>query len=239
MNPSRPGQHRRSGIGLTSGRVRDRLADSLRDRGIRSLEILEQIRRTPRHLFIDEALERYAYNDNALPIGAGQTISQPYVVALMTQALLMEEDGRMRRPAKVLEVGCGSGYQTAILAPLVRSLFSIERIGSLLAEARPLLVELGCNNVRFRHADGMLGWPGQAPRPRRRCRRPCWTSWRRVGVSSFPWATIPARNSCASRVGKAVTCARAWRRSPSSRCYRGRADAGPDDGNGAGPACRF
>ena len=163
MNVSRTGQRRRSGIGLTSARVRDRLADSLRDRGIRSTEVLEQIRRTPRHLFIEEALERYAYNDNALPIGSGQTISQPYVVALMTEALLMEEDGSMRRPAKVLEVGCGSGYQTAILSPLVRSVFSIERIGSLLAEARPLLAELGCNNVRFRHGDGMLGWPGQAP----------------------------------------------------------------------------
>ena len=163
MNVARSGQRRRSGIGLTSARVRDRLADTLRGRGIRSPEILEQIRRTPRHLFIEEALERYAYNDNALPIGSGQTISQPYVVALMTQALLMEEDGRMRRPAKVLEVGCGSGYQTAILSPLVRSLFSIERIGSLLAEARPLLAELGCRNVRFRHGDGMLGWPGQAP----------------------------------------------------------------------------
>ena len=163
MNFARSGQRRRSGIGLTSARVRDRLADTLRGRGIRSPEILEQIRRTPRHLFIEEALERYAYNDNALPIGSGQTISQPYVVALMTQALLMEEDGRMRRPARVLEVGCGSGYQTAILSPLVRSLFSIERIGSLLAEARPLLAELGCRNVRFRHGDGMLGWPGQAP----------------------------------------------------------------------------
>ena len=159
MSTSRPGQRRRSGIGLTSARVRDRLADSLRDRGIRSPEVLEQIRRTPRHLFIEEALERYAYNDNALPIGSGQTISQPYVVALMTQALLMEEDGRMRRPAKVLEVGCGSGYQTAILAPLVRSVFSIERIGSLLAEARPLLAELGCNCLLYTSPsprDGLL-----------------------------------------------------------------------------------
>ena len=163
MTAPHRGARRRSGIGLTSARVRDRLADTLRDRGIRSLEVLEQIRRTPRHLFIDEALERYAYNDNALPIGCGQTISQPYVVALMTQALLMDEDGRMRRPQKVLEVGCGSGYQTAVLAPLVRHLYSIERIGSLLAEARPLLAELGCSNVRFRHGDGMLGWPGQAP----------------------------------------------------------------------------
>ena len=163
MTASHSGARRRSGIGLTSARVRDRLADTLRDRGIRSVEVLEQIRRTPRHLFIDEALERYAYNDNALPIGCGQTISQPYVVALMTQALLMEDDGRMRRPGKVLEVGCGSGYQTAVLSPLVRRLFSIERIGPLLAEARPLLAELGCSNVRFRHGDGMLGWPGQAP----------------------------------------------------------------------------
>lgn len=163
MNSSHAARRRRSGIGLTSARVRDRLADSLRKRGIQSEEVLEGIRRTPRHLFIDEALERYAYNDNALPIGSGQTISQPYVVAMMTQALLMDEDGRMRYPAKVLEVGCGSGYQTAVLSPLVRQLFSIERIGSLLHTARPLLAELGCNNVRFRHADGMLGWPGQAP----------------------------------------------------------------------------
>ncbi len=163
MTGAQSTQRRQSGIGLTSARARDRLADSLRERGIRSAEVLEQIRRTPRHLFIDEALERYAYNDNALPIGSGQTISQPYVVALMTQALLMDDDGGMRRPGKVLEVGCGSGYQTAILAPLVQSLFSIERIGSLLAATRPLLAELRCNNVRFRHGDGMLGWPGQAP----------------------------------------------------------------------------
>ena len=163
MNSSHAARRRRRGIGLTSARVRDRLADTLRERGIQSEEVLEAIRRTPRHLFIDEALERYAYNDNALPIGSGQTISQPYVVAIMTQALLMDEDGRMRRPAKVLEVGCGSGYQTAVLSPLVRQLFSMERIGSLFDTARPLLAELGCSNVRFRHGDGMLGWPGQAP----------------------------------------------------------------------------
>ena len=163
MSRSSSAPHRRSGIGLTSARVRDRLAEQLRQRGIRSPEVLEQIRRTPRHLFIDEALERYAYRDNAMPIGSGQTISQPYVVALMTQALLMDEDGRMRRPGKVLEVGTGSGYQTAILSPLVGQLFSIERIRPLLDSARPLLRELGCRNARFRHGDGMLGWPGQAP----------------------------------------------------------------------------
>ncbi len=163
MSGSKSALRRRSGIGLTSARARERLAEQLQQRGIRSQEVLEQIRRAPRHLFIEEALERYAYRDNALPIGAGQTISQPYVVALMTEALLMDEDGRMRRPRKVLEVGCGSGYQTAILAPLVRQLFAIERIRSLLDSARPLLRELGCGNVRFRHGDGAQGWPGQAP----------------------------------------------------------------------------
>ncbi len=163
MNGPQSALRRRSGIGLTSSRARQRLAEQLQRRGIRSQEVLEQIRRAPRHLFIDEALERYAYQDNALPIGAGQTISQPYVVALMTQALLMDEDGRMRRPGKVLEVGSGSGYQTAILAPLVRRLFAIERIRSLLESARPLLRELGCENVRLRHGDGAQGWPGQAP----------------------------------------------------------------------------
>lgn len=163
MSRSHSALHRRSGIGLTSARARGRLAEQLQQRGIRSPEILERIRRTPRHLFIDEALERYAYRDNALPIGAGQTISQPYVVALMTQALLMDGDGRIRRPGKVLEVGSGSGYQTAILAPLVGRLFCMERIRSLLDSAGPLLRELGCANVRFRHGDGMLGWPGQAP----------------------------------------------------------------------------
>ncbi len=163
MSSAQSGLRRRSGIGLTSARARDRLAEQLEQRGIRSQEVLEQIRRAPRHLFIDEALERYAYQDNALPIGAGQTISQPYVVALMTQALLMDDDGRMRRPGKVLEVGSGSGYQTAILSPLVRQLFAIERIRSLLDSSRPLLRELDCGNVRFRHGDGKEGWPGQAP----------------------------------------------------------------------------
>ena len=163
MSSSQSGLHRRSGIGLTSARARDRLAEELEQRGICSQEVLEQIRSTPRHLFIDEALERYAYRDNALPIGAGQTISQPYVVALMTQALLMDDDGRMRRPGKVLEVGSGCGYQTAVLAPLVRQLFAMERIRSLLDSSRPLLRELGCGNVRFRHGDGKQGWPGQAP----------------------------------------------------------------------------
>ena len=156
-------RNRRSGIGLTSARARDRLAEQLQKRGIRNRQVLEQIRRTPRHLFIDEALERHAYSDNALPIGSGQTISQPYVVALMTEALLMDEDGTMRYPGKVLEVGSGSGYQTAVLSPLVRQLFSIERIRSLLDASRPLVRELGCENVRFRHGDGMQGWPGQAP----------------------------------------------------------------------------
>ena len=124
--------------------------------------ILDRIRSVPRHLFVDEALESRAYEDNALPIGQGQTISQPYIVALMTQALLAE-NGELRVSKKVLEIGTGSGYQTAILAPLVGQIFSIERVGSLLEAARKRLASLGVANVRFRHDDGHRGWPGQAP----------------------------------------------------------------------------
>jgi protein-L-isoaspartate(D-aspartate) O-methyltransferase len=116
----------------------------------------------PRHLFVDEALSSRAYEDSALPIGQGQTISQPWVVALMTQALL-EQDGRLEPLNKVLEVGSGCGYQTAVLAPFVRQLFSIERVGSLLADTRQRLRTLGISNIRFRHEDGFGGWPGQAP----------------------------------------------------------------------------
>jgi protein-L-isoaspartate(D-aspartate) O-methyltransferase len=115
----------------------------------------------PRHLFIDEALASRAYEDSALPIGQGQTISQPYIVALMTQALI--EDGETRHLDKVLEVGTGCGYQTAVLAPLVGQLFTIERIASLQRAAKQRLAALGFGNIRFRHGDGLEGWPGQAP----------------------------------------------------------------------------
>jgi protein-L-isoaspartate(D-aspartate) O-methyltransferase len=150
------------GIGMTSARTRDRLIRRLQDGGIRQPEILERIRTVPRHLFVDEALSSRAYEDNALPIGQGQTISQPFVVALMSQALL-EDDGGMRHPEKVLEVGTGCGYQTAILAPFVKQIFSMERVAPLLRETRTRLAGLGVSNVRFRHEDGFMGWPGQAP----------------------------------------------------------------------------
>lgn len=151
------------GIGMTSARTRERLVQRLQAEGIRQPEILDRIRSVPRHLFVDEALSSRAYEDNALPIGKGQTISQPYIVALMTHALLDDGAGGLRRPAKVLEIGTGCGYQTAILAPFVRQLFSIERIASLLSDARERLRVLKVGNVRFRNDDGFGGWPGQAP----------------------------------------------------------------------------
>jgi protein-L-isoaspartate(D-aspartate) O-methyltransferase len=150
------------GIGMTSARTRERLVQRLVANGIGNSEILDRIRNVPRHLFVDEALESRAYEDSALPIGHGQTISQPFIVALMTQALLEQGDG-ISRPKKVLEVGTGCGYQTAVLSPLVGQLFTIERVRSLLQSARTRLAELGCQNIRYRHGDGMRGWPGQAP----------------------------------------------------------------------------
>jgi len=150
------------GIGMTSARTRDRLVQRLRNEGIRHTEILERIRTVPRHLFVDEALSSRAYEDSALPIGQSQTISQPFIVALMTQALLEQGDELVCLP-KVLEIGTGCGYQTAVLAPLVKQLFTIERILPLMNSARDRLNSLGIGNVRFRHDDGFRGWPGQAP----------------------------------------------------------------------------
>ena len=147
-----------SGIGMTSARTRDRLVQRLREQGIANLSVLDRIRNTPRHLFVDEALGSRAYEDTALPIGFGQTISQPYIVARMTEALL--ESGPLRN---VLEVGTGCGYQTAVLAPLVGRLCTIERIGALLDRAKERLRELDIRNVRFQHGDGSGGWKSQAP----------------------------------------------------------------------------
>jgi protein-L-isoaspartate(D-aspartate) O-methyltransferase len=149
---------RLSGIGMTSARTRDRLVQRLRDQGIGNLAVLDRIRNVPRHIFVDEALGSRAYEDTALPIGYGQTISQPYIVARMTEALL--DGGPLDN---VLEVGTGCGYQTAVLAPLVARLYSIERIEPLLARARERLRELDIRNVRFRHGDGTLGWKAHAP----------------------------------------------------------------------------
>jgi protein-L-isoaspartate(D-aspartate) O-methyltransferase len=149
---------RLSGIGMTSARTRDRLVQRLREQGIANLAVLDRIRNVPRHIFVDEALGSRAYEDTALPIGYGQTISQPYIVARMTEALL-EAGGA----ENVLEVGTGCGYQTAVLAPLVARLYTIERIEPLLVRARERLKELGIRNVRFRHGDGTLGWKTHAP----------------------------------------------------------------------------
>lgn len=146
------------GIGFTSQRTRDRLVQRLREKGIRDERVLSVIAATPRHLFVEEALAHRAYEDTALPIGQQQTISQPWVVACMTAALL--EDGPLDT---VLEVGTGSGYQTAVLAQLVGHVWSVERIRPLLERTRTLLRELQLRNVTLRHADGTLGWPERGP----------------------------------------------------------------------------
>ena len=146
------------GEGMTSPRARDRLVARLREEGIADLRVLEAIRRVPRHHFIDEALASRAYENTALPIGHGQTISQPWVVARMTAALL--EHGV---PQRVLEVGTGSGYQATVLATLVPQVFTVERIEELLRQARRRFRQLGLENVRSRHDDGQLGWPSEAP----------------------------------------------------------------------------
>jgi protein-L-isoaspartate(D-aspartate) O-methyltransferase len=154
-------RRRLEGIGMTSARTRERLVKRLADGGISNHAILERIRSVPRHLFVDEALQSRAYEDSALPIGHSQTISQPYIVALMTQALVDGKTaGELR---KVLEVGTGCGYQTAVLASLVGTIYTIERIRDLSRSTRTRLSELGVHNVRYRHGDGMEGWPGQAP----------------------------------------------------------------------------
>lgn len=146
------------GIGMTSRRTRERLAQRLRDQGIASESVLNTLIDTPRHIFIDEALSHRAYEDTALPIGYNQTISQPYIVARMTELLL--EAGPLD---KVLEVGTGSGYQTAILAQLVDQVFSVERIRPLQEKARKRLQRLKLHNVMLRHTDGGMGWPDKAP----------------------------------------------------------------------------
>lgn len=148
----------RLGIGMTSQRARDRLVERLRERGISDLRVLSAIRTVPRHLFVDEALESRAYEDTALPIGFGQTISQPYVVARMTELL---RDGR--ELGKVLEVGTGCGYQAAILAELAREVYTIERIVELFRQARRRFRALGYRQIFSRHGDGRLGWPEAAP----------------------------------------------------------------------------
>jgi len=149
-----------AGIGMTSQRTRDRMMQRLQEQGIRSLPVLDLMRSTPRHIFLDEALAHRAYEDSALPIGFQQTLSQPYIVARMTELLF--QAGPL---ARVLEIGTGSGYQTAILArmPDVQQVFSVERIHALQEKARQRLRQLRIHNVQLRLADGAFGWAEQGP----------------------------------------------------------------------------
>ncbi|MCB1669185.1 MAG: protein-L-isoaspartate(D-aspartate) O-methyltransferase [Pseudomonadales bacterium] len=143
---------------MTSQRTRERLIQRLKDQGITDQRVLDVMRTTPRHIFLDEALSHRAYEDTALPIGYSQTISQPYVVALMTQIILS-----LGPRKRVLEIGAGSGYQTAVLAQLVDKVFSVERIKPLLDKARSRMRMLGFRNVRLNHSDGGFGWPEYGP----------------------------------------------------------------------------
>lgn len=149
----------RKGIGMTSARTRDRLLRRLMDSGIRDHRVVDAMRGIPRHLFVDEALASRAYEDVALPIGYGQTISQPFIVGLMSQALV--ED--IPQPGKVLEIGTGCGYQAAVLSQLFDQVVTVERIKELYRKARDLLYELGCRNVQAVYGDGLQGWPQGAP----------------------------------------------------------------------------
>ncbi|MFT7299699.1 MAG: protein-L-isoaspartate(D-aspartate) O-methyltransferase [Porticoccus sp.] len=146
------------GIGMTSQRTRERMIDRLKEQGVSNQRVMDVMRVTPRHLFLDEALSHRAYEDTALPIGYGQTLSQPYVVALMTEILLS-----LGPRQKALEIGTGSGYQTTILAQLVGQVFSVERIKPLIDKARERLRKLGLRNVRLYHSDGGYGFPDNAP----------------------------------------------------------------------------
>ena len=143
---------------MTSQRTRDRLIARLQTRGIQNTRVLEALRMTPRHLFVDEALASRAYEDIALPIGHKQTISQPYVVACMTEAILQDSV-----PKKVLEIGTGSGYQAAVLAALVDQVYTVERIEPLYQQARRRAIRLGLRNIKFKLSDGFWGWEGYAP----------------------------------------------------------------------------
>lgn len=146
------------GVGMTSLRTRERLVQRLREEGVSDEIVLNVIRTTPRHIFVDEALAHRAYEDTALPIGFNQTLSQPYTVARMTELLLQSG-----APRNVLEVGSGSGYQTAVLAQLVNNVYTVERIGPLQDKAKSRMRLLELSNVSFLHTDGGMGWPEKGP----------------------------------------------------------------------------
>ncbi len=145
------------GIGMTSQRTRDRMVARLRERGITDGRVLAAMAKVPRHLFVDEALASRAYEDSALPIDAGQTLSRPYTVARMTELVLAGG------PRKVLEVGTGSGYQAALLAELGLAVYTVERVRVLYRKAAERFRRLGYGHIRSRHADGGVGWPLHAP----------------------------------------------------------------------------
>ena len=147
-----------NGIGMTSLRTRERLLGRLMEQGIKNMQVLDIIRSTPRHIFLDEALSHRAYEDVALPIGYGQTISQPYVVAKMTEIV-----SASRQLKSVLEIGTGCGYQTAVISRIAEKVYTIERIKPLLDRAKKNLKLLGIRNVEFKHDDGSLGWEERAP----------------------------------------------------------------------------
>ena len=144
---------------MTSKRTRDRMVQRLQSQGIKDERVLQVMADTPRHWFLDEALSHKAYEDTALPIGYGQTLSQPYIVARMTELLLNATNGRKT----VLEVGTGSGYQTAVLAQLFERVWTVERIRPLQEKARERLQALKLYNVQYKHSDGGLGWPQYSP----------------------------------------------------------------------------
>ena len=147
----------REGIGMTSSRTRERMVATLMESGIHEPRVLHAFRTVPRHLFVDEALSHRAYENTPLPIGFGQTISQPYIVALMTQAAMELE------PRKILEIGTGSGYQAAILSTLAKKIYSVERIDPLERRTRNLFKTLEISNITQKHDDGHVGWLEYAP----------------------------------------------------------------------------
>ncbi|MGJ8514216.1 protein-L-isoaspartate(D-aspartate) O-methyltransferase [Carnimonas bestiolae] len=146
-----------SGIGVTSQRIRDRMVDALRQEGISDESVLALMAQAPRHLFVEQAFSDHAYRSESVPIGYGQTLSQPWIVARMTELVCDEA------PKRVLEIGTGSGFQTWLLAKRFDTVFSVERIEAMSIRARKRLHRLGVTNVRLRHADGRAGWPSQAP----------------------------------------------------------------------------
>jgi protein-L-isoaspartate(D-aspartate) O-methyltransferase len=150
--------HHSRGLGLASDASRKRLIDEVRRWGVKDERVLETLARVPRHEFLEDAFKGRAYENNALPIGLSQTISQPYIVALMTEAALGGG-----KPHKVLEIGTGSGYQTAVLAALVPTVCTVERLKLLSQQARARLERLGYHNILFTYADGMHGWASHAP----------------------------------------------------------------------------